>query len=499
RDRLVIAEPRVPVETLRQRSFEDDGPPYASLARQVELASGRAVTTFLGAEKPDPGKPFVVGPENPEWSAQEVRADVRRLHWCSTRARRAAFREELKKERFGFLYRWREGDTLHAAFGDWTPLGPLLARQRAIWDVLSAADVGVRDEERDELYVLRARALIRCPLAHPQQSEVLRVPDTLPEARESSALAIDTRRQRLLLATRHELGYLYALDLVKREWSVLNDLDGVDASGMFFDERRDAVLCVERRKDGTLRLERFSPEDGRHLNGTALRVPPLPDDRPLAGACLGNHLILLYPPPESQAHRVGEDSLAFVVDAITGDLIHGDRVRCWEDFEPVPEPRLARMWEALSAPDDDAEAGRAMRWLAGQGDRGVAFLAERFKPVPGTAEDLGRWVRMLSDDDTLRRDLAQFRLVDAGARAQEYLAGLDLDALPPEARRRVAAALRQVEEPGRNRRALRAIAVLEWIDTRAAEALLKELAAKGDPRRTAAAEQALLRMSAPRR
>lgn len=496
-DRHVVAEPAAPVEALRNEYFDHHAAGYGILARQVEEATGGVVTTFTGAEELDPGRPFEVGPGNPDWLVQEARADAVKLHWRATRARRAAVREELKKERFRFLYRWQEGKTLRISFGDWTPLGPLLARQTPLLDLLAPSTSAVEDAERGDLYLLRAGVLIRLPLAN-RRSEVLRVPDTLPQARDRCALAIDTRRGRLLLATRHDLGYLYALDLASRQWSLVNDLDGVDAAGMAYDARRDAVLCVEHGKDGTLRLHRFSPEDGRRLHATEVRVQGLREERPLAVACLGGRLVVLYPPPEASPHRIGEETLAFVIELPGGDLVHAGRVRPWEDFEPLPEERLAELWgEMLTMERDGAE--RAMRRLAGQGDAAVAFLARRFTPEAGTAEDLGRWVRMLSHDDPFVRDVAQQRLALAGAHAAEYLAGLDLDALTPEARRRVVAALRQVEEPGRLRRSLRAIKVLEAVETPEAEALLRDLAAKGDPRRAAAAAEALRRMGAPRR
>lgn len=496
-ERHVVVTPDVPVGTLARHAVDHRAPGHETLARQVEEATGGPVATFLGVETLDPGKPFVVGPGNPDWLAQEALADAVRLHWRATRARRAAVREDLKKARFRFLYRWQEGKSLRASFAEWTPLGPLLARQVELPDLLAPSSAAVEDAERGDLYLLRAGALIRYRPAT-RRPDVLGVPDTLPKAMERCALAIDTRRGRLLLATRHEKGYLYALDLASRQWSVVGDLDGVDAAGMAYDARLDAVLCVEHGKDKRLRLHRFSAAEGRRLHATEVDAPGLREERPMAAASVDGRLVLLYPPPEPSAHRIGEEALAFVVDLQSGETVYAGGVRPWEDFEPVPEDGLAELWDALLAADHDG-AARAMRKLAAQGDVAVEFVAKRFAPDPGTAGDLGELVRMLSDDDPLARDLAQHRLVAAGPRATEFLAGLDLDALPPEARRRVAAALRQVEEPGRLRRSLRAIQVLEAIETPAAEALLRHLAAKGEPRRAAAAAAALRRMSAPRR
>lgn len=449
---------------------------------------------------PGPKGPVVVGPENPEWRAQHLRTEAVLLHWRATRGRRAAERERLKAFRFGALYRWwdpTKPETLRASFGEWTPLGPLLARQHVLPEVLAVSAAAVEDDGRDEIYLLRHGVLLRFALPS-GPPEVLRVPDTLPAVREPCALAVDTRRDRLLLATKHDHGYLYAMDLKSREWSVLNDLDDVDAAGMAYDEQRDAVLCVEYGEEGAVRLQRFSPEDGRRQRETLLRLPPLRDRRPLAAACRKGRLLLLYPPASTLADRDAAESRAFVVESHSGVVLFAARTRPWEDFGPLGEARLEELWNELAA-KGGTDAGQAMRELAGQGDAAVALLARRLAPGAGADEDLGRWVALLSDDDALARDLAQHRLVEAGSRAADYLASLDPQDLPPEARRRVAAALRAVGGAGRLQRNLRAVQVLEWIESPAAEALLRDLAANGEPRRRAAASEALALIDRPRR
>lgn len=492
-DRLVVAEPVVPVEKIRLDPVKEarDG-----LVRRIEDVTGGVVATLTEIEAGDPDTPVVLGSSNPEWLAQHLRADAVRLHWRATRPRRAALREELKRTRFPFLHRWREEKALRVSLCEWTPLGPLLARTTPLAPILGPSSALVVDEKRDEAYLLRAGARIRFPLPK-GPPEVLSVPDALPRVEGACALAIDGRRDRLLLATRGGVGYLYALDLASRRWSVVCELDDVDAAGLAYDEQRDQIFVLEHGKDGRLTLERFSSE-GQRLHATTLRMTSLQEPRPLAAACVHGRLVILYPPPDASPERAATDTLAFVVEPHTGDVIHQCRVRPWEDFEPLDANRIAELWGELLA-GDGAAADRAVRLLAGQGDTAVAFIAERFTPERGTAEELGTWVRMLDDDDTLVRDLAQHRLVGAGARAEEFLAGLEIDALSPEARRRVRLALRQVEDPRRLERTLRAIRVLEAIDTPAAEALLRELGARGDPRRAFAAVSALRRIGAPLR
>jgi hypothetical protein len=129
----------------------------------------------------------------------------------------------------------------------------------------------------------------------------------------------------------------------------------------------------------------------------------------------------------------------------------------------------------------------------------VHLLARRFAPEPGAAADLGRWIDLLADDDPLLRDMAQGRLLAAGTRAEEYLASIDGETLSPEARRRIAWVLKAIGGEGRVQRSQRAIRVLEWIESPAAEALLRELAESGDPQRAAAALTALRRIDLPRR
>jgi len=485
---------RVPAEQIADAALLDTDPSVVGAA--IEATVGARLATVLqvaGAA----GDTAVLGPGNPEWQAQHVHVDALDLYWRSTRARRAAQREDMKKLRFGAVYRWQENGRLGVSFGEWTPVGPLLARQHRLPDVLAIASTAVLDEERSEIYLLREGVLIRYALPK-GPPEVLRVPDTLPQVREPCALAIDTLRHRLLLATKYEHGYLYALDLKSREWSVVNDLQDVDAAGMAYDAQRDAILCIEYGAGGGLVLHRFSPEDGLRVHTTMLRAPPLRDARPLAAACVGGRLVILYPPAEALAQRAGLDSRAFVVEPHTGEVLFSTRVRPWEDFEPLPEARLEELWNEMAA-KEDALAARAMRLLAGQGDAAVRFLAKRFAPEAGAVEDLRRWVAMLSDDHAFVRDLAQYRIVEAGSKAEEFLASIDLATLEPEARRRVEAALKAVAAPGRSERNLRAVHVLEWIETPAAETLLGDLATQGNTRRAAAAREALERMKGPRR
>ena len=433
-------------------------------------------------------------------NAQPLLTEARLLHWRATRARRAKQREDLKSVRFGALYRWRDPakeEPLRACFGEWTPLGPLLARQDALPDVLAVATAAVKDDARGDLYLLRHGVLLRYALPS-GPPEVLRVPDTLPQVREPCALAVDTRRRRLLLATKHDHGCLYAMDLKSREWSAVNDLDDVDAAGMAYDEQHDSVLCLEYGEGNAVRLHRFSSEDGRRQRETLLRLPPLPGARPLAAACAHGRLLILCPPPPGRAHFDADESRTFVVEPHSGDVLFAGRTRAWEDFAPIGESRSEELLNELLI-RDEARAGRAMRALAGQGDAAVALLARSLAPEPGAAEDLGRWVALLADDDALVRDLAQQRLVEAGPRAREFLAAIDTDELPPEARRRLVAALKAVGGQERLRRDLRAVQVLEWIESPAAEALLRDLAAKGEPRRREAASEALARIDLPRR
>ncbi len=480
-------------EPVEDAAFLDADP--LTLEGAVEAKVGARLATLLRATAD-----LVVGPGNPEWQAQHVHADAVDLYWRSTRARRAAQREELKKVRFGALCHWRDPATPQlprVSFGEWTPLGPLLARQDVLPDVLAVATAAVRDEERGEVYLLRHGVLIRYALPS-GPPEVLRVPDTLPQVREPCALAVDTRRHRLLLATRHDHGYLYAMDLKSREWSLVNDLDDVDAAGMAYDEQRDAILCLEYGERNAVRLHRFSPLDGRRQRDILLRLPPLAGSRPLVAACVKGRLLLLCPPAPELAHRDADESLAFVVEPHSGEVLFAARTRAWEEFAPLAEAQLEDLWNELVL-RDETQAGRAMRALAGQGHAAVTLLARRLRPELGAAEELGRYVALLADDDAMVRDLAQHRLIEAGPRAEEFLAGLDSEDLPPEARRRVGAAPKAVGGPGRLRRNLRAIQVLEWIESPAAESLLRDLAAKGEPRRCAAAGEALSRIDRPRR
>jgi hypothetical protein len=354
----------------------------------------------------------------------------------------------------------------------------------------------VRDDARGDLYLPRQTWLVRFALPT-GPLEVLRVPANLPEPVDPSALAIDTRRDRLLLAARQERGLLYALDLKSGAWSVLEDMDGVDAAAMAYDGQRDAILCVAYGEDDTLRVHRFSPEDGRHLHEIPVRTPSLAGRPPLVAASVkGNLVVLRRPPPE--AGRDAEDTRAFVIEPHTGEVLFAARTLLWEDFGPLGEEGFDGPWSALLS-KDEATAGPAMRQIAGQGDAAVAFLSERLTPEAADTGDFRRWVAELSDDDALVRGLAQQRLVEAGGKAGEFLASLDQRDMQPEARRRVRAALKAVGGAALLQRNLRAVQVLEWIESPAAEALLRQLAQQGEAKRRAAAGESLARIDLPPR
>jgi len=141
-----------------------------------------------------------------------------------------------------------------------------------------------------------------------------------------------------------------------------------------------------------------------------------------------------------------------------------------------------------------------MHRLAGQGDAAVAFIEHRLlgrRTVP--REAAAEWINCLDADDPGERLLAQHWLECSGDSALDLLERAATHAASPEARRRAAAArawLVEMRSDRRQRRDLRAIVILEWIETPAAVALLRKIATRGDL--AAPATEALRRLEEPR-
>jgi WD40 repeat protein len=207
--------------------------------------------------------------------------------------------------------------------------------------------------------------------------------------------------------------------------------------------------------------------------------------------------------------HTGVNSLAFAPDGRT--LLTGmsdSTVLVWSVFPAAPRGPggLPECWDDLTH-DNAARAHRAAGALLVEGDRSVAFLAERLKPA--TAPPRARLARLLADlnSDTFAvREKATRELAKVAGAARADLERARAAAPSAEARRHIGRLLEgsgSLLPSGEAIRVARAVAVLEYVGTPAAQALLRRLSEGApDAPLTAEAKAALQRLSkrqAPKR
>jgi WD40 repeat protein len=261
--------------------------------------------------------------------------------------------------------------------------------------------------------------------------------------------------------------------------------------------------------DGRARWLAFSP-DGRYLASAAFLLPEGDPDEPR------DHTLRVYEVASGQEvlrrelpPATGVYSLAFAPDGrslITG--LSDSTVLIW-DLLPgtAGKPRaLPALWADLTH-EEARRAHRALAELAARGDAAVTFLAGQLKPVP--AVEAARLAKMIADLDANRfedRERASRALSKLGPVAAPALERAKATARSPEARRRIARLLEGCPAPvlpPAERRGVRAVAVLEYVGTPVAQALLRRLS-EGAPDASLSAEakaalQRLSKRQAPRR
>jgi WD40 repeat protein len=145
-----------------------------------------------------------------------------------------------------------------------------------------------------------------------------------------------------------------------------------------------------------------------------------------------------------------------------------------------PEEALS-LWKQLGSADA-ASAYRAMKALARAPEQAPALLEEHIRAsFRCDRAQLDRWIADLDHDEPARREAAHAKLKEAGDSAEaalrQRLSGKE--SVSAEQKRRIESLLSVLETPEARAariRSLRAIEVLEWIDTAAARKVLRVLA-----------------------
>jgi hypothetical protein len=189
--------------------------------------------------------------------------------------------------------------------------------------------------------------------------------------------------------------------------------------------------------------------------------------------------------------------------AVTGQV--DTTALVWDISAPARKPRVLTEQEMLAAWGDlaGADAGKAMTaaWaMSDCGDDVVRFLRTRLRPVAAPADDrVRKLVAQLEAEEFSNREAAERELRDLGDAATSALRAAIKAGLSDEQARRVEVLLVSANapalQPGDRLRAVRAVAVLEWVATKDARDLLARLAEGLEGARLAReAKQALERL-----
>jgi RNA polymerase sigma factor (sigma-70 family) len=229
-----------------------------------------------------------------------------------------------------------------------------------------------------------------------------------------------------------------------------------------------------------------------HTEAT-VRVAFSPDSRTLASSSWDNSIRLwdLETGKELRrltGHRGKAEALLFSVDGKTLISAGDDTTILFWDVTAVTQrarvgaaASAAREWDALwqdLAGPDAVKAHRAITMLSAAGERVVSFLQERLQPATAVdAQRIGRLLDNLDSNSFAVREKATRELEALGEVAEMHLSKALQRPRSPESRRRAEQVLDRIAIPsGDTLRALRAVEVLEHIDTPEARQFLKALA-----------------------
>ncbi|MGH7169037.1 MAG: WD40 repeat domain-containing protein, partial [Gemmataceae bacterium] len=208
----------------------------------------------------------------------------------------------------------------------------------------------------------------------------------------------------------------------------------------------------------------------------------------------------------------GIDSLALSADGrmlASGD--HGSEALVWDLTGRMPDgqwrttnnspEQLRAAWATLASGDAKA-AYRALWQLVADPDGAVAFLREQMRPIarPEPAQ-VARWIAALDSPEFAERERAE-RALEARGETVEVEMRRTLTQKPTlEVRRRIEALLEKLHglPQGRQLQALRAIEVMEYINTSEARTLLRKLAAGASGARLTEEARQVLRRCQTRR
>jgi hypothetical protein len=477
---------------------------YAPALHRLRELTGLTPTTFQGIGR-GPQSPLTIGPENHDWLIQVVVEELDAELKSALADRQAAKRQLLSHQRFQGVYRTfspnaRPHESGSLEIGEFSVRGPL---PHTLWKVPDRYEQATIDATSGDVYFRRGDELLRYEAATGASSRI-EWDATLPDLSWPSAIAFDTKRNRLLLNSFGGGGYLYAYDIKQEKWSVICR-PGLSTNAMIYVPELDAIFAANLSMggEGVHMVRKFNAHGA--LLETLSFPAPLRSERhrgphPLFDlAYFEGHVAILGPTvPDPLAKDVMLPEI-HVLDLNTREMVYEGLLRPHPGSADLSPQQLAELWTLLGDPKH-AEAEKAVWQMAAGSKPTVEFIVQNLRPVvPPDEAAVREWIQQLDSEDFATREAAQTNLAAQG-RAITPLLEAEREHSSAEVRASIQRLLRaangEIPQSPELARDVRAAKVLELIATPEAVKAL-ELIASGPPNleRTAAAKASLERLS----
>lgn len=481
----------VPVETYsydqRNDGFyvdEEDDPKLPRAVERLREVTGLELSTFLVTR--DHGS-IEVGPGNATW--QLKRALARMDDLLKEASELTAVKDDDPIANLRFYGQWAVREPHPQIPGMWQMKGQYLAQftsRGPVYSSMVSLTSGNRplaaSADGKHAYALGDGGIIRI---NPQSGGTTAIPlgENMPPFSHPRAVAVDTSRNRALVASLGGDGVLYAYDFEKKKWSA-SSLGGIDLMGLAWLSKTDTLYGLTRDfGDERLKLARLTSH-GVMLESVALagRIPELAGHRGRAQlASAGELLVIQTFPGDGRIARAPSQGKIYVVNPTDGSIVHSAIPEPHPGHEDFTTEQLTELWGQLR--DGRAEHADRLAWrLAAGGDRAVQFLADVLHPAESNIDEeaVQALIAQLGSREFAKREAAQKKLAEIGSGAEPLLRDALKQTRLVELRRRISSLLQswQDGEPAspEKRRELLAVTTLERIASPAARRLLSNLA-----------------------
>jgi hypothetical protein len=469
-------------------AYRRDDESYRNAARTLGELTGLGVATFQGIYGYR-GQPFIVGPANQDWVAQNVEFHVELLHRDATRHARAVARDQMRSVRFEAMLRVGIGRHAHASsYGRFTPSGPI---QGSLTKLPPNVNHIAVDPKEKKAYVIQGHEVGSLNLGD-ERITTLEIDKGLEELSWPCGLAFDSKRRRLILTSLGGEGHIYCFDVDKGKWSSLGSMNNIDLLGLCYSPEEDLFYGIHRpHSEGKQRLSLLVLDDkgvivGNQATDVEAIGRPGPGGVPVQAAAVGKQVALLVAAPDDEPPEVEQPSLGtgYLVNPRTGKVIYSSRLELQPDKLEINAAEISKLWEDLQT--NNSDTAEMLMWrLAGGGDSTVEFFRRHFMPIEKPDfKQIGTLIEQLDHDDFKIRDRASKELSKIGATAEDALVRAS-KSTSAEVRNRARLLLADIKNDQSSdpsiRRELRAVVVLARIGNPQAIEYLEELARSDEP------------------